>query len=86
MSLGIAPVPWEEARPLILASLKEIPVKREDCREEKTESSNHGWGCNVMQILIFVNCDTKIACLGKLDRSNLLKPAFIIYMLALKTP
>lgn len=35
MSLGIAPVPWEEARPLILASLKEIPVKREDCRGEK---------------------------------------------------
>lgn len=37
MSLGIAPVPWEEARPLILASLKEIPVNREDCRGKNIE-------------------------------------------------
>lgn len=60
-------------------------TKRNSCQKRRLQRkknlnvsrSNHGWGCNVMQILIFVNCDTKIACLGKLDRSNLLKPAFI---------
>lgn len=66
-------------------------TKRNSCQQRRLQRekilnvscSNHGWGCNVMLILIFVNCDTKIACLGKLDRSNLPKPAVIN---ALKTP